>query len=116
MGSSLFATSILSCLKEESSDQKERTFHSSAQHQMFMRNISNTSRPSAHQKLLLLSVWIQTLKLISELDNASNSSESSKKSNQETEPVEEVAETPSKRRSRNSCTESPMKHLLTPIS
>jgi hypothetical protein len=52
------------------------------------------------------------LRLISELDNATNSSDFLKKSNQEMAPVEEVVETPCKRRSKSSCTELQMKHLL----
>jgi hypothetical protein len=69
---------------------KERTSLSNAQPQMFMKSILSTSNKNAHPRLLLLSVWIQMLKLISELDNALNFSKLYKKFNQEMEAVEVV--------------------------
>jgi hypothetical protein len=62
-------------------------------------------------RLHLLMVWIQMLKLISELDNVHNFSVFSMKSNQGMAPVEEEVATPFKKRSKSSCTELLMRLL-----
>jgi hypothetical protein len=55
-------------------------------------------------------------KSISELDSAQLFSVFLLKSNQEMAPVEAVVVTPFKKRSKSSCTELPMKLLLTPTN